>query len=111
MASIIDPFVSIVSSIIAFAVIFIVAKIVLGIAFALIDKIFSAGIIGALNRVLGAAVMFVFAALVAWGVVSILDLVLHTPAFVDKAWVQEFSGGAIYNFLKSISPLEILLSF
>ena len=43
--------------------------------------------------------------------VSVVEYVIHFPAFVDSALVSDFTGGAIYNLFKQYNPVELLLSF
>ena len=78
----------------------------------IIDKIASdGGFVDVVNKLLGAVVMLAFSLIVAWGLVAVSDVILHLPVLAEQAWVQEFTGGVVFNFLKSVSPLEILLSF
>ena len=105
------PFTSIICTVIAFIVLFFASKLVLTIAFAIVNKIIDNGIIGVANRIIGAVFMGALAFIVCWGAASIFELVIHLPVFEGQAWVDEFSGGFIYKFLKTINPIDLLLSF
>ena len=55
--------------------------------------------------------MGALAFIVCWALASVFELVMNLPVFVGQAWVNEFTGGFVYKFLKSINPIDILLSF
>lgn len=105
------PFAQIVCTAVAFILIFFAAKLVLSVVFAIINKIVDNGFIGVANRIVGCVFTTALAFLVCWGIASIFELVIHLPVFEGQAWVNEFTGGFIYKFLKSISPIDLLLSF
>ena len=111
VSEITTPFTSIICTAVAFIALFFVAKLVLTLLFALIDKIVDNGIVGVANRVIGAVFMGALAFIVCWGAASIFELVINLPVFEGQTWVNEFTGGFIYKLLKSINPIDILLSF
>ena len=112
VSAVTDPFVGIVSTVLAFALIFIAASILLGIVLVIVNKIAEdGGLIEFVNRALGCVTMFLFAFLIAWVIVSASDIILNIPAIHEMAWVQEFTGGFVFKFLKNFSPIEIILSF
>ena len=106
-----EPFATIICSVIAFLLIFFAAKIVLSILFAIINKIVDNGVIGVLNRILGCIFTTALAFIVCWGIAAVFELFIHLPVFEGQAWVGEFGGGFIYKFFKSVSPIDLLLSF
>jgi uncharacterized membrane protein required for colicin V production len=112
VSAVTDPFVGIVSTVLAFAIIFIVSSLVLGLVLAIINKLAEdGGLIEFVNRAFGCVTMFLFAFLIVWALVSASDIILNIPAVHDMAWVQEFTGGYIFKFFKNFSPIEIILSF
>ena len=111
VSEITTPFTRIICTAVAFIALFFVAKLVLTLLFAIIDRIVDNGIVGVANRVVGAVFMGALAFIISWGAASIFELVINLPVFEGQAWVNEFTGGFIYKFLKSINPIDILLSF
>lgn len=106
-----DPFVSIVSTIIAFIVLWFVFKLLMGLIISIVNGILDRGIIGLANRILGCVMMFVLAFFACWAISAIFETVIHLPVFVESGWTENFSGGFIYRFFKMINPIELLLSF
>ena len=106
-----EPATHLISVIISFFAIYFISKILLGITVLLINKIFEGGVFGALNKVLGFIFSTTFAFIIAWALTSIFGYVINLSAFSDVAWIKDFNGGFIYKFFKSISPIDILLSF
>ena len=105
------PFANIICTVIAFILLFFLAKIVLGLAFAIIDKVLDNGLIGVVNKIIGAVFMGTFAFILCWCIAAVFELVINLPVFESQAWTQEFTGGFVYKFLKSINPIDLLLSF
>ena len=106
-----EPVVRIAATVISFLVLLVVFSIVFAIIIWLLDKLINRGIIGRANQIIGAIFTFCFSFVIAWAIASVTDFVFNLPAFSDLSWVQEFTGGFVYRFFKSISPLELLLSF
>lgn len=107
----VGPVIDLVASIIAFFAVYFISKILLWIIFGLINAMFSKGLFGVLNRILG-FVFFGFIGIVAaWGVAVIVDLVIHVPAFADNAAIASFEGGFFYKLFNEYNPMELLLSF
>lgn len=94
------PVVRILAIAASFLVLYIASKIVVALAFALIDLLFSYGIFGSLNKILGALCGGVVAFGVAWAVAVLVKTVFHVD--VD---------GILYEFFNTYSPIELLLSF
>ena len=106
-----EPFLNIVSVIIAYIILHILFTLILTIIFAIINAMVEGGFVGFVNRFLGAIILTVLAAAIVWGICGISDLILNLPVLQEQAWVQEFTGGVIYNFFKSLNPIDLLLSF
>ncbi len=111
VSEITTPFTTIICTALSFILLFFVSKLVLSLVFAIINKVIDNGIVGVANRIIGAVFMGALAFIVCWGVASIFELVIHLPVFAGQAWANEFTGGFVYKFLKSINPIDLLLSF
>ena len=106
-----DPFVSRIALIIAWILLYIIFRILLSLLLKLINSLVDDGFVGAANRITGCIVMTLLALSVSWCVVAVSDFLFHTEALRTVGWIAEFNGGFVYNFFKSVSPLELLLSF
>ena len=104
-----DPVLDLISSVIAFFVLYILLKLAMNLVFAIIDAVVDNGVLGVVNRALGCLVMTFMAFTVAWGLCAISDLILNIPVVNEQEWVQDFSGGMLYTFLKGLSPIDLLL--
>lgn len=105
------PAIELFSVIISFVVLYILLKLFLGIIIKILDSIFSIGPIGVINSVLGLIFGAAFAFVIAWLLVILLGYVISIPAVAETEWVQSFTGGYVYKFFDSITPLDLLLSF
>ena len=105
------PIVSLVSSAIAFVLIYIVARILLSIAVAILAKLVESGVVGFVNGILGLVFTSLLTLFSVWALVAVSDLILNLPAVASTAFAEEFSGGFIYKFLKDLNPIDLLLSF
>ena len=106
-----DPVITILSLIIAWILLYIVFRIVLSLLLKLINSLVEDGVVGAANRITGCIVTTLLAFAVSWCVVAVTDFIFHMPASQSVGWIADFNGGFMYDFYKSISPLELLLSF
>jgi uncharacterized membrane protein required for colicin V production len=105
------PFTDIICTAVAFILLFFVAKLVLTVLFAIVDKVVDNGLIGVINKLIGAVFMGAFTFILCWCIAAIFELVINLPVFEEQAWAAEFTGGFVYKFLKSINPIDLLLSF
>ena len=105
------PVVEIIGIIIGFIALYFVSKILLNLLVSLINSVVNNGIIGVVNRTLGCIFTGFLAFAVCWALTAILEFILNIPVIANIEWVQDFTGGAIYRFYKSFSPLDLLLSF
>jgi len=106
-----EPVVSIFATIIAFILLYIASKIALALALAILSSLADKGLIGSVNKLLGCIFSVALMFIVCWGFVSVFDFVIHLPSFENAAWLEGFTGGYLYNFFKTMSPMELLLSF
>ena len=106
-----SPAVSLISTIIAFFALYLVSKIVLSIGVKLLNAIFKGGVLGALNKTVGCVFGLCFSFAIAWLFTCVFSYVVHFPMVASTSWGSSFTGGYIYRFLESITPIELLLSF
>ena len=106
-----QPVVHIFAIIVSFVLLYFALRLLLTLLFALINLLLNRGLIGVVNKILGCVFTTLFAVIIAWAFVSVFDYALNLPFLSDKEWAMNFDGGYIYKFFKSISPIELLLSF
>jgi len=106
-----SPAINLFAVIISFVVLYILLKLFLGIIIKILDGIFSIGPIGVVNSVLGLIFGASFAFVIAWLLVIVFGYVISIPAVAEIEWIRSFTGGYVYKFLDSITPLDLLLSF
>jgi uncharacterized membrane protein required for colicin V production len=106
-----SPVVHFFALILSFIFLYFASKILLAIAVRILNKIFEHGILGVCNRIFGfvfcGSIAFVFS----WIFVLIFSYFINIPLVADAAWANNFDGGILYDFLKRMSPLDILMSF
>ena len=105
------PVVSIISNIISFVGLFIVSVIIFGIVLWLLNVIFSRGIFGLFNKLIGTIFGTAFSVLAAWGIAVIIEIVFRSPIFAENELIAAFEGGYVYKFFNTYNPIELLLSF
>ena len=105
------PVVDIMSTIFGFIIVYFASKIILNVIMLLINSMVDGGLIGAVNKTLGCVVTLFLAFIVVWALTSFSEFILNIPAVASADWVQGFSGGPIYKFFRSFTPLDLLLSF
>ena len=105
------PVVQIVGVIAGFILIFFVSKILLNLLMLVVNSVVNNGIAGAVNSTLGCVFTLFLEFIVAWAFTSLSEFILNIPTIASAEWVQEFTGGPIYNFFRSFTPLDLLLSF
>ncbi len=105
------PTVHVVTVIIVFIILFFVSKLLLRLAFKLLDSIFNSSILVIPNKIVGCALNALFGAVFAWIAVFVFNFVIHLDSMSEVVWAAEFEGGPIYNFFLNLSPLDLLLGF
>ena len=105
------PVIHLISVILSFVAVYFVSKIVLAILLVILNKFFDRGLFGVLNKVLGCIFGVAFSFVIVWLVVIIFGYVISLPSIAATEWASNFSGGFIYRFFKSFTPLDLLLSF
>ena len=106
-----EPVVSVISVAIAFVAVYIVASICLSIILLVLKSVFSNGVFGLLNKLVGFVFGTAFSVLLAWGVAVVFEYIIHLPSFASYDWVADFEGWYVYKFFNSYNPIELLLSF
>ena len=105
------PAINLISSIIAFFILNIVLRIVLSLLLNLFGTLCNMGVIGVINKTIGCVFGFLFAFVIAWAFTFAFDYVIHIPKIASSDWAANFSGGFIYKFFRSTTPIDFLLSF
>lgn len=105
------PVVEIMGVIFGFVLVYFLAKILLSFLMVLINTVVNNGIAGAVNRTLGCVFTLFLAFIVAWAFTGFMEFMLNIPAIAKANWVENFTGGIFYNFFRSFTPLDLLLSF
>lgn len=105
------PVISLVSSIAAFVILYFLAKLLVAILFKILDSMLDSGVAGSVNKILGCVFSTFLALVVAWAAATLFEFVINAPAFENVAWMNEFDGGYIYKFLKTLNPIDLLFSF
>ena len=111
VATLAAPVVNVISLIFSFFALFLLSKLLITIAFLIINKFFDKGILGVPNKILGCIFCTLFAFTVSWFFTVVFDFVIHTQAFSGVSWAYGFEGGIVYKLFKEITPIELLLSF
>ena len=99
------PVIEIFSLIISFVLIYLISKLLITLTLALLDLIFSDGIFGALNKILGGVSGTILAVAAAWAVAVIVEFLFH----INSDGME--NAGFLYTFFNTYSPIELLLSF
>ncbi len=109
--SVTAPIVGLIGSILGFVILYFVSKILLGMLISFLNTLIDRGVVKFLNRTLG-CVFSVFMAFVAvWCVTVIFEFLFNIPVIANIGFIDNFTGGPIYRFFKSFTPLDLLLSF
>lgn len=93
------------STVIAFALLFILTRLALSVVLSLAAKFLDCGIIGKINRALGFILAGLLAFVAAMCFASLADYLLGQAIFDNSDLAGNFSGGLLYRFLLMISPI------
>ena len=111
VVSLTAPAVLLISSVIAFILLFLISKLLFSLAVSVVNSVFEIGVLSRINRVMGLIVAAFMSFFAAWAFVSLIDFVLHLSIFDSVDAVRQFDGGRLYRLFKNISPIGLLLSF
>lgn len=111
--SVTAPIVNILAVAAGFVVAFFVVKTLLGILFAFLDKKAKKenGTLNKMNKVLGCIFAVLLSLAIAWCFTVSIEFFFNIPILAKANVIDKFTGGPVYKLFKSISPLELLLSF
>lgn len=104
-ATLAEPVISIFALIISFVLLYVISKLLITLALSLIDLVFSNGVFGALNKILGGISGAIISFAVAWAVAVFIEFLYH----INGAGLD--NPGILYTFFNTYSPIELLLSF
>ncbi len=105
------PVVHLFATIIAFILLYFIFKLIFSLLLWLTNLMFKKGVVGVVNKIFGAVATTAFAMVVAWGFVSVFDYFINLSFIAENSWAMNFNGGFLYDFFKSVSPIDLLLSF
>ena len=105
------PLIYLLSVIISFFAIYFISKIVLAILLKALNLFLKRGVLGVFNKILGLIIGAFFAFVILWLAVIIFGYIINIPSIADTEFAKSFDGGFVYKFIKSMSPLDLLLSF
>ena len=106
-----SPVVDIISVIFGFIIAYFLSKIFLGFALKFINSLINRGLVGKVNRALGCIFSLFLAFVAGWALTSVSEFILNIPFIASADWAEGFTGGVIYRFFRSFTPLDLLLSF
>ena len=109
--SVTAPVVDVISLIFGFVIAYFVAKIILKFLLIFVNTVVNNGLAGKLNRTLGCVVTLFLAFVVGWAFTSVSEFVMNIPAIASIGGVENFTGGPVYRFFRTFTPLDLLLSF
>ena len=111
ITELIAPLVALISSVLAFLLLLLLAKLCFSALVNVANRLISVGIIGIINRAMGVILSGVFSLFVVWVMVFIIDMLFHTQTFSGIDLIASYKPGPIFKTMQDISPLELLLSF
>ena len=109
--SLTSPAITLIGIVIAFVILFFVAKLLISLGVYLVNSFCQGGVIAKINKAMGFVLAGMLSIIAAWIFVSVIEFFFHLPMFDSSAAIQSFNGGLLYRLFISISPLELLLSF
>ncbi len=109
--SLTSPVVDVISIVASFFLCYFVVKILFGLAFMIINKIFEIGVFSIFNKALGLLLSGALGVVLAWAVAVVLEFVFKLPVLESNPTIASFEGGFIYRFFNTYNPMELLLSF
>lgn len=105
------PAINVIGIIIAFVLLYFVAKLLISLGIMVVNSYVSVGVLGQINKTMGFVLAFALAFLAAWAFTGIVDFVFHLGIFDNSELIRNFEGGWVYRLFNSFSPIELLLSF
>ena len=109
--SVTTPVVEIMGVIFGFIIAYFFSKMLLNVTLKFIDTIADRGLVGKINKILGCVFTLFLAFVAGWAFTSVCEFIMNIPAIASAKWVDGFTGGAVYRFFRTFTPLDLLLSF
>lgn len=106
-----EPVVSVISLVLGFIITYFLAKIVLKFVLMIINALVNNGIAGIVNKSIGCVFTLFLAFVAGWIVTCLSEFIFNIPAIASISGVENFTGGAVYRFFRTFTPLDLLLSF
>ncbi len=100
-----EPVVNILSVVISFVVIFVISIALIAVVLAILERIFSEGIFGLINRIVGGVAGAVLSLAIAWIIALLAELIFQIKAIGAE------TPGFLYDFFNTYNPIDLLLSF
>ncbi len=100
-----SPVIELFSLIISFVLVYFIVKLLITLILVLLDLIFSDGIFGAMNKVLGGVSGTILAVAAAWAIAVFVEFLFH----INSDGME--NAGYLYTIFNTYSPIELLLSF
>ena len=105
------PVVKVIGVVFGFVIAYFLSKFLVEFLMMLLNNFVSNGVADSVNRTLGCVFTLILALVACWIFTSFFEFVFNIPLIAATKSVQNFKGGWIYNLFRSITPLDLLLSF
>lgn len=106
-----EPVVGFVAVVVGAIALFFIGKLLFTLAFYLLNKFCSKGLLGKINKILGIIFGIFMFILTSWGVAVAISILFNLPMFSDFELLSEFRGGLLYRFFNTFNPIELMLRF
>lgn len=106
-----SPVVKVIGIIFGFIIVYFVAKYLMKFLMIFVNDLVNRGVVGTVNRTLGCIFTLFLAFVAGWAVTSTFEFIFNIPVIASANWVENFTGGPVYRFFRSFTPLDLLLSF
>ena len=110
-AALTHPVAMLISVVLSFVILYIVSHLALGLIFALINALFRVGPFLFVNKLIGALLGILVAALLVWAAVAVFGLLCNSGMFDNAQWYATLESGPIFNFFNTYGPLDLLFGF
>ena len=105
------PIVRVIGVIFGFVIAYFLSKFIVNFIMIFVDELINKGVAGSVNKTIGCIFTLFLAFVAGWIFTSFFDFIFNIPLIAETKGIQRFNGGPIYNFFKSFTPLDLLLSF
>lgn len=109
--SVTAPVVKIMGRILGFVIAYFLSKVLVHYLMKYVDTLINKGVAGRVNKTIGCIFTLFLAIAACWAFTSFFEFIFNIPVIAATKGVSRFNGGWIYNLFRSISPLDLLLSF